>query len=94
MMYRLDMDLPLADLVEIFRKNEWVYASNGAYGVPNEDNLVSQIMQSVGELEKNDHDYINCGRIALIRDPEVNGTFHIALISGYIYNDAVEVFDD
>jgi len=92
-MYKLDMDLPLAEIVEIFRKHEWKYASNGAYGVPNEDNLISQIMSSVNEMEKEDLGYVNRGRIAIIRDPEVNGAFHIALVSGYIYNEAVEPFE-
>jgi hypothetical protein len=92
--YLLDMDMGLDELSDIFRRNNWEYAAYGAYGVPEVDDLGAQMMVLAGEIDYRDLDYIHQGRLAIVRDPEVDGVFQILLTVGYLYNEDVEPFGD
>ncbi|TDB90929.1 hypothetical protein E1264_03740 [Actinomadura sp. KC216] len=92
--YFLDMDMGLDDVADVFRQNGWEYAARGVYGVPEAEDLSRQVMVLAAELDRNETDYIHQGRLAVLRDPEVNGTCQVALIVGYLYNEDVEAFED
>lgn len=90
--YMLDLDMGLDQMARVFRDNGWEYATNGTYGVPDQDALGSMIATLVSEMDERNLSYVRRGRIALVRDPEVNGTFQVLLVAGYAYNPDVEPF--
>lgn len=91
--YMLDMDMPLDEVAEIFYENEWGYAAHGTFGFPDEDGIAAQLMALAIDVDEKDLDYMYQGRLALVRDPEINGAFQIAIVVGYLYNEDEDPFD-
>ncbi|WP_433332570.1 hypothetical protein [Spirillospora sp. CA-294931] len=81
----LDADMPLKDVAQIFEDQDWEYGGPDRYGIPTNDDLATQIGRLAAEMENRDLDYLHSGRIALVRDPEVDGTFQVLLTVGYLY---------
>jgi len=84
MRYVRDLDLPLEDVAEIFKKHDWLYAVGNCYGVPDANELGVHIWRLLASIDV-DKDFIQSGRLALVRDQYNPSTFQVFLNLGYLY---------
>lgn len=88
--FRLDMDMDMSSLREIFEQQNWEYAARGTYGLPDEDALAAQMVAIAQEMDEADSPYQHQGRIGLSRDPKIPGAYQVQLNLGYLYDEEVD----
>lgn len=95
MKMEFDADISLERISELFEEFGWMYAVPGCYGVPSEADIKRQVFRMVRTMDEEDLDYLQNGRLALVRDDTVKDTFHVLITAGYLYaGEEVEFLDD